>query len=115
MNRTSSEADFSPDPSEDHAPRGGLEHGGDHHFHPFADIPLSILHDKHGAVVEASLTILRGRFADDEKTEGYRKDGPVSVAKFELGEGDEPELREARALRQREASDVIARLLAHIG
>lgn len=71
--------------------------------------------DKHGAVVEASLTILRGRFADDEKTEGYRKDGPVSVAKFELGEGDEPELREARALRQREASDVIARLLAHIG
>lgn len=70
---------------------------------------------KHGAVIEASLAILRGRFADDEKTEGYRKDGPVSVAKFELGEGDEPEQREARALRQRQASDVIAQLLGRIG
>ena len=45
----------------------------------------------------------------------YRKDGPVSVAKFELGEGDEPEQREARALRQRQASDVIAQLLGRIG
>jgi len=47
--------------------------------------------------------------------EGYRKDGPVSVAKFELGEGDEAEQREARALRQRQASDVIDQLLGHIG
>jgi len=39
----------------------------------------------------------------------------VSVAKFELGEGDEPEQREARTLRQREACDVIERLLAQIG
>jgi hypothetical protein len=70
---------------------------------------------KHGAVVEASLAILRSRFASDEKTEGYRKDGPVSVAKFELGESDEPEQREARALRQRQASDVIEQLLARIG
>ena len=70
---------------------------------------------KYGTVVEASLAILRGRVADDEKTEGYRKDGPVSVAKFELGEADEPEQREARALRQREASDVIAQLLGRIG
>jgi hypothetical protein len=44
----------------------------------------------------------------------YRKDGPVSVAKFELGESDEPEQREARALRQRQASDVIEQLLARI-
>ncbi|WP_374692516.1 antitoxin [Accumulibacter sp.] len=70
---------------------------------------------KHGAVIEASLAILSGRFADDEKTEGYRKNGPVSVAKFELGEGDEPEQREARALRQCQASDVIAQLLGRIG
>jgi hypothetical protein len=63
-------------------------------------------------VIQASLAILRNRFAQDEKTEGYRKDGPVSVAKFELGEGDEPEQREARALRQRQASDVIEQLLA---
>ena len=70
---------------------------------------------KHGAVVEASLTILRSRFVGDDKTEGYRKDGPVSVAKFELGESDEPEQREAKMLRQRQASDVIAQLLARIG
>lgn len=69
---------------------------------------------KHGEVVEASLAILRGRFADDEKVEGYRKDGPVAVARFELGEGDEAEQRETRALRQRQASDVIMQLLDRI-
>jgi hypothetical protein len=66
-------------------------------------------------VVREALDILRRRFADEAATEGYRKDGPVSVAKFELGEGDEPEQREARVLRQREVSDVIGRLLAGIG
>jgi hypothetical protein len=66
-------------------------------------------------VIQAALTILRSRFAQDNKTEGYRKDGPDSVAKFEQGEGDEPEQREARALRQREASDVVEQLLARIG
>ena len=73
------------------------------------------LDGKHGAVIQAALEILRKRFAQDDKTEGYRKDGPVSVAKFELGEGDEPEQRELRALRQRQASDVIDQLLARIG
>jgi hypothetical protein len=70
---------------------------------------------KHGEVVKSALAILRTRFAQMGETEGYRKDGPVAVAKFELGESDEPEQREARALRQREASDVIERLLARIG
>ncbi|MBI3371360.1 MAG: antitoxin [Betaproteobacteria bacterium] len=70
---------------------------------------------KHGAVITSSLEILRDRFAQDGKTEGYRKDGPVSVANFELGEGDEAEQREARALRQRQASDLIDQLLARIG
>ena len=70
---------------------------------------------KHGAVIASSLEILRNRFVHDEKTEGYRKDGPVAVAKFELGEGDEAEQREARALRQRQASDLIGKLLAKIG
>ena len=37
------------------------------------------------------------------------------MVKFELGEGPEPELREARVLRQRQASDLIDRLLAGIG
>ena len=70
---------------------------------------------KHGTVVESCLAILRIRFAGDDKTEGYRKDGPVSVAKFELGESDEPAQRESRILRQRQATDVIEQLLALIG
>jgi hypothetical protein len=69
---------------------------------------------KHSAVIDASLAILNARFADDGKTEGYRKDGPVSVAKFELGESNEPEQREARVLRQRQVSDIIAQLLGRI-
>jgi len=70
---------------------------------------------KHGEVVKSALAILRSRFAQVGGTEGYRKDGPVAVAKFELGESDEPGQREARALRQRQASDVIDRLLIRIG
>lgn len=49
------------------------------------------------------------------KARAIRKDGPVSVAKFELGEGNEPEQREARTLRQRQACDVIEQLLARTG
>ncbi len=52
---------------------------------------------KHGEVVKSALAILRSRFAQVGGTEGYRKDGPVAVAKFELGESDEPGQREARA------------------
>ena len=70
---------------------------------------------KHGTVIQAALMVLRNRFTSDDRTEGYRKDGPVSVAKFELGESDEPALREARALRQRQACEVIERLLSQIG
>ncbi len=70
---------------------------------------------KHGEVIQSSLAVLRNRFAEDEGTEGYRKDGPVAVAKFELGESDEPEQREARALRQRQVTDVIEQLLRRIG
>ena len=40
---------------------------------------------KHGEVVKGALAILRTRFAQVGETEGYRKDGPVAVAKFELG------------------------------
>lgn len=70
---------------------------------------------KHGIVIHDSLAILRTRFARDDRTEGYRKDGPVSVAKFELGESDESEQREARVLRQRQVSDLIDQLLVRIG
>jgi hypothetical protein len=67
---------------------------------------------KHGAVIDAALTILRTRFVTDGNVEGYRKDGPVAVSRFELSAGEE---REARALRQRQASDVVEQLLARIG
>ena len=69
----------------------------------------------HGTVIENSLAILRRRFARDPDVEGYRKDGPVAVARFELGEDDEAGQREARILRQREVSDVIERLLGRLG
>lgn len=67
---------------------------------------------KHSGVINDSLARLGNRFATDEKAEGYTKDGPVAVARFELGE--EPEQREARTLRQREASTVIETLLKGI-
>ena len=72
------------------------------------------LEGKHRYVVRTALNLLQARFAQIGDTEGYRKDGPVAVAKFEMGESDEPEQREARALRQREVCDVIERLLARI-
>ena len=70
---------------------------------------------KHGAVIERALESLRRHFATDAATAGYVKDGPVAVAKFELGVSDEAGLAERRALRQREASDLVERLLARIG
>lgn len=90
----------------EHAPEGPAA---------IADAFRKALDGKHGAVIQTSLAILRKRFALDEKVEGYSKDGPVAVAKFELGESDEPDQREARALRQRQASDVIDELLRQIG
>ncbi len=62
---------------------------------------------KHGSVIESALDILRRRFCDDGATEGYLRDGPVAVAKFELGENNEPADRENRALRQRTVSTLI--------
>ena len=73
------------------------------------------LKGKHGTVVRNCMSILRRRFAGDDKVEGYQKDGPVAVARFELGEGDEADQREARLLRRREVSDVIEQLLAGTG
>lgn len=69
----------------------------------------SALNGKHADVIRRSLDLLRNRFSTDKNVEGYVKDGPVAVAKFELGEDDD--LREARALRQREAADIIETLL----
>lgn len=66
----------------------------------------------HGEVVGRALHILETRFLSDAETEGYLKDGPVAVAKFE--HPDTPETHEARTLRQREASDIIEALLRAI-
>lgn len=49
------------------------------------------------------------------QTEGYRKDGPVAVAKFELGDDDQDNSRrEARILRQRAVTQLIDSLLNKI-
>jgi hypothetical protein len=77
-----------------------------------ADAFRNALGGKHRAVIEKSLGILRKRFAQDPDTDGYRKDGPVAVAKFEFGEGIDQ--RERRALRQRRVSDLIDQLLARL-
>jgi hypothetical protein len=73
------------------------------------------LQGKHKAVVEEVLGLLAKHFADDADTEGYRKSGPVAVAKFEMGEDEGAEERENRARRQRQTSDVVMRLLEAIG
>ena len=73
------------------------------------------LDSKHGGVIKKSLDILKKRFSGDGSTEGYRKDGPVAFAKFEPEEGDGLQSREARVLRQRDASEVVEQFLARIG
>ncbi|MBP6746657.1 antitoxin [bacterium] len=69
------------------------------------------LSGKHAETVRAASEILRKRFTSDEKVEGYQKDGPVAVAKFELGDSNEEATKESRILRQRDASHVIEQLL----
>jgi hypothetical protein len=69
---------------------------------------------KHAKTIDEALGILRKRFADDDTTQGYRKDGSVAVARFEI-DGDDAASREARALRQREASDIVMQLVKAIG
>ena len=73
----------------------------------------SVLESKYKDVVQSAMRILQSKFADDDHTEGYAKNGPVSVAKFEMGES--METREARILRQRKVADIIMHLLREIG
>ncbi len=79
-----------------------------------AEMFRNALEERHGAVIRNCLEILRNRFASDHRVEGYRKDGPVAVARFEVGEGNEADQLEARILRQREVSSVIEQLLDRI-
>lgn len=69
------------------------------------------LNGKHAETVRSALDILRKRFASDEKIEGYQKDGPMAVAKFELGESNEEATKESRTLRQRDVNYLIEKLL----
>lgn len=66
---------------------------------------------KHKDVVAAALALLARHFIDDATVEGYKKDGAVAVAKFELGEDAD---QDTRILRQREVSDLISTLLQQL-
>lgn len=73
----------------------------------------SALDGKHKEVIQSAMNILQKRFADDGKTEGFTKDGPVAAAKFEID--DDEETRDWRILRQRQAADLVMRLLREVG
>ena len=87
-----------------------VEEGPDGAAHMFREA----LAGRHGAVIRDCLSILRNRFAGDDKVDGYLKDGPIAVARFEQGDGVGAGQREARILRKREVSSVIEQLLAGI-
>ncbi|PHR19442.1 MAG: hypothetical protein COA41_07110 [Sphingopyxis sp.] len=70
------------------------------------------LSGKHGEHVTKALLILKKRFCTDERTEGYKKDGPVAVSKFEASAGDNVDLL---ILRQRVVSDVVTGLIEPLG
>jgi len=81
-----------------------------------ADDPEAVLQQfktalagKHGSTIREALELLRVDFVEDSNTEGYLKAGPVAVARFELGDLDED--AESRALRQREVSALLERVL----
>ena len=71
---------------------------------------------KHGEVITEALSILRRRFCDAAPDEGYLREGNVAVAKFEIdGDDTDEDIREQRALRQRNVNDVIVRFLTGVG
>jgi hypothetical protein len=60
---------------------------------------------KHGEAIRSALALLRQRFCAPDG-DGYKMDGPVAVARFEI-EGNADEVGEERLLRQRQAADLI--------
>ncbi len=69
----------------------------------------------HRGVIDEALAILLKRFCDPTEDEGYLREGPVAVARFEIaGNDEEAEVREQRALRQRNVNDLVSRLLAEL-
>lgn len=70
------------------------------------------LETRHRETIVSALTLLADHFCDDEKTEGYRKDGPVAFAKFDADPGDEDgDARDRRILRQRVASNTVTTIV----
>ena len=66
----------------------------------------------HGEVIKSAIAILSRRFCDDDLGEGYRKDGPVAVARFEPGGDDDgEEARNRRLLRQRQVTEIVSKLI----
>ncbi len=77
---------------------------------------VGALKGPHSEVVERALKILSTRFTDPNPDEGYLRDGPVAVAKFDIdGPDDDPDVREQRALRQRNANAAMVRFLGGLG
>ncbi|MDX2209931.1 MAG: antitoxin [Sphingopyxis sp.] len=69
----------------------------------------------HADAIREALARLAARFRDPNPDESYLRDGPVAVASFEDDEADvsaDPDLLNARILRQRHAAEVIADFLA---
>lgn len=73
------------------------------------------LNGPHANAIREALTRLAVRFRDPNPDESYLRDGPVAVASFEDDEADvsaDPDLLNARILRQRHAAEVMADFLA---
>lgn len=72
------------------------------------------LEGNHRDVILDALSRLARRFCDpDAPGEGYRKDGPVAVARFEDGDApaENSDAQDLRILRQRRAADVVGGLV----
>jgi len=68
----------------------------------------------HAEAIREALTRLAARFRDPNPDESYLRDGPVAVASFEDDEADvsaDPDLLNARILRQRHAAEIMADFL----
>ena len=68
----------------------------------------------HADAIREALTRLAARFRDPNPDESYLRDGPVAVASFEDDEADvsaDPDLLNARILRQRHAAEIMADFL----
>lgn len=71
---------------------------------------------KHAETIALALAILLKRFCDPKPDEGYLREGPVAVARFEIdGDDEDPDVREQRSLRQRGVNDLISTFLGKLG